>query len=61
MFLILRFILELPDQDCSVSGTGDEDLGVFILFDRVAGDNGCDPTVVTNEVTFEGKVDVLGL
>ena len=47
--------VELPDEDGSVSGGGDEDLSVFVFLLWVAGFNGGNPVAMTFEVTdFSG-------
>lgn len=52
------FVVELPDEDGSISGGGDEDLGVFILFLGVSGFDSGDPVGVTLEVSdFVGSDD----
>ena len=56
----LGFGVELPDEDGFVPGAADEDLGVFVLFLGVSGDDGGDPVGVALEVTdFVGSDDAL--
>lgn len=55
---VLFFFVQFPDHDGLISGTGDQDRGVFVFLLGETSDDGSDPVRVTFEDTSLDNLDI---